>query len=281
MKKLKYLILSLLMIVLVFPLTACDKNPPSEKFKFSQVSEESINTAMTDKMNYFYDNIYNSNLLTENMTYNFGQIEIMFDEFDPYVELGTITNGTFSKLSFGNRVYNTSDEKAIKIGSICEIKDKVLILDDNKVYVNVLVLYIESHNSSALKINDQPCTLKNNNTEELPFSYFSFFENSENTLSMLDETAYHLCLVSDENLGFHYFAMLNDRVTMIKTYGDNSFDYLISKSIYNQNMACIYIEVPFEQPENDYNVTLDMAINLYSKITSTFTISNEPLEELE
>ena len=99
MKKLKYLILSLLMIVLVFPLTACDKNPPSEKFKFSQVSEESINTAMTDKMNYFYDNIYNSNLLTENMTYNFGQIEIMFDEFDPYVELGTITNGTFSKLS--------------------------------------------------------------------------------------------------------------------------------------------------------------------------------------
>jgi len=94
MKNFKYLLLSLITIICFSSFTGCDETPPpASGFEFS--CNEQIENSVSESMTYFYNNIYTSNLLTNGMTYNFGQLELMYNNFNPYIELGTITNGSF------------------------------------------------------------------------------------------------------------------------------------------------------------------------------------------
>jgi len=272
MKNFKYLLLSLITIICFSSFTGCDETPPpASGFEFS--CNEQIENSVSESMTYFYNNIYTSNLLTNGMTYNFGQLELMYNNFNPYIELGTITNGSFDNISFGNHSFTNSEEKSIHIGNACKIKDKVVYTEDNKIYANVFVMYIELRNSSQIKINNVNIDIENDNTTTLNYYYFSYFQNSSNTIEFDENNNYNINLCSSDPLGLFYICPLNDHATIIYTYSDGSFDYVLSMSEYYEPAEVVYVPIIFTQTNQNYNVHMQVAVGNYIAINEYFYIT--------
>lgn len=268
MKNFKYLLLSIIFMFISFSFVACDK---SSTFEFEIRDEHSIQDQLDEKIDYFYDNIYESNLLTSGMTYNLGELSLMFNDFDAYIELGEIKHGNFNSITFDNRSYSQNQDVTIYINNNCKIKDKALYIEDNKIYVNAFILYTENKMFEEFYINSHKYSIERTNNTTLLSYVLTFKPNSNNTINLSNNT-YSVQIKDNEPLIIQYLSRISDRMAIIKKI-NNNYSYILSRSITDESINSIYQEVQTSNFQNGDQVELKIAIRNFLPLNINLNIS--------
>lgn len=237
MKKVLSFVFCLTIMLCTLSFVGCDKNEPTVYYTLNNQTQiaESINQTET----YFYNNIYGSSQLETANTYNSTQLTSIFDGFNGFVAIGTVTDGELKTISFGNRTYELNQLVKIKIADNIYYSDKIIYVEENTIYVNSLALSIELRNNQTFALNNTTATIPvAENQDETPGYSFMYGFTSLNTIEKPEniENVFNINIRSLENINMYIDNLaVNSYVRLIKSYGDGTTEYEFNKSIYHEN----------------------------------------------
>jgi len=278
MKNLKGLLLSLILFTCTI-FAACGGNPPPDNsLKVQLINAQSAAIDIQETENYFFNNIYESNNLDENLTYDSNMLSMIFTEFSGFIELGTITNGELKTITFGPRTYNVQEEKEIKIGNNIKYKDKVVYVSENKIYANKLVLMIELENETTFKLNSLSCVIPYNEEKVNAAYNLTYKFGSDNIVDEINENEYNIEINTvEDHLKLYYdYSSSYNRVKIIKSYNDK-IEYELIELDYDSDNHVEYLKVNLDNTNPEYSVTYDFVFGYVNTISLKFNVKNNTI----
>ena len=255
MKNLKNIVLCLFLCTfLIVPFSAC-KNTQIATAQCQLIGAETINTDISTSEEYTRANVLNQ--LPANHSYNEAQIKALKSGFVGYVFVGNLTKGTLGYISFSNRKYIANKNAKVYVGNNVYFEDKVFYVDQNgRIYVNLLILKIESESGSNVVIGDQTLNLQTQSkTKEAPFALS--FENVINSINKTSTSSYAIELSNTDPV-----------VLTIDKLSSNSNLYII-KNIYNQTVEYEFNTAEYDSSKFTYVSNLDVGAGLENNQTTT------------
>ena len=179
----------------IFSLSACgkkDNTQPETNAKFTSAKNISSNTETI--ISNLTNKVYNSSTLGKSTTYTVAQIQEKIDDFEYYVELGTITGTTdVDSITLGNATFDSEQTFNLSVGNANYISDKCFKTDDSKLYVAAPIVAFETVNNKKIKINDSEFNFDLEKTAETKsFTNAEFSSGSTNTLTKKENNSYDI-----------------------------------------------------------------------------------------